>query len=73
LQWVNHTLPEHNKLMRGVNMNCQHGTKLYEYDENCKRCMTMLEALRPWSDEEAMRAGYPHKPIGSDDRHTDTY
>ena len=54
-------------------MDCQHGTGQYEYDENCRQCMAQLEAIRPWSDEEAMLAGYTYKPMGNDDRHCDTY
>ena len=51
-------------------MSCQgqHGTNLYEYDENCSRCMVKLGAIRPWSEEEAMENGYPYKPMGNDDR-----
>jgi hypothetical protein len=33
--------------------------------------MEILELDRPWTDEEAMQAGYPNKPIGTDDRRED--
>ena len=45
----------------------------YLYRENCLECMDQLELDRPLTDEEAMQAGYPHKPMGNDDRYTDTY
>lgn len=33
----------------------------------CLECME-LELDRLWTDNEAMQAGYPHKPMGNDDR-----
>jgi len=37
----------------------------------CLECMEILELDRPWTDEEAMQAGSPNKPIGTDDRRED--
>ena len=39
----------------------------------CLECMEILELDRPWTDEEAMQAGYPNKPIGTDDRREDVW
>ncbi len=42
----------------------------------CLECMEELEIEaggRELTDDELWELGYPHKPIGSDDRHTDTY